>query len=180
MVHFDTIPTMVNDPSPRGAYESLSDEAISKMIRDLHDEQRRRMAEAGDFVSMCERGFVEGFDSKGHAKEPVLKDGLLVCYGSILEKSTMSHDCTFVHIGENWVWEHPETLHDEVRKKPERGREHQRSVSIVSGLEGLEYDLISCRMRNNVHQMHTIRSYRIVDGRVELVAGRTVAVERYR
>lgn len=159
---------------------SLSDAELASMIRSLHEEQRRRAADGGDLDSLCERGFTQGFDAKGHAKEPVLQDGLLICYGSIIEKSTMSHDCTFVHIGENWVWEHPETLQDEVRKKPDRGREHQRSVSVVSGLEGLEFDLISCKMRNNVHQMHTIRSYRIVDGGIELVNGRSISVERYR
>jgi hypothetical protein len=105
--------------------------------------------------------------------------GLLICYGSILEKSTMSHDCTFVHIDEHWVWEHPETLHDEVRKRPDRGREHQRSVSILPALEGLEFDLITCKMRNSVHQMQQVRSYRILSGSIELVQTRSIKTDRY-
>jgi hypothetical protein len=165
---------------PATRYESCTDAELVEIIQGAHTEQRRRAAERGDFEALCERGFTEGFDQKGLARVPILRDGLLICYGSIMEKSTMSHDCTFVHIGEHWVWEHPETLHDEVRKKPERGREHQRSVSIVAGLEGMEFDLISCKMRNNVHQMHTIRSFRINAGEIELISGRVVAVERYR
>lgn len=160
-------------------FVEMSDSVLQEHIRAALDEQRRRAAERGDFAAICEAGFADGFDSKGHAKTPIVRDGLLICYGSVVEKSTMSHDCSFVHIDENWVWEHPETMHDEVRKRPDRGREHQRSVSILPALEGLEFDLISCKMRNNVHQMQNVRSYRILSGSLELVQTRSIKTERY-
>ena len=163
----------------RNPIESCTDEELIDLIARAHDEQRRRAAENGGFEAMCENGFKGGFDSKGHARAPEVIKGILVCYGSIVERSTMSHDCSFIHIGDDWVWEHPETMHDEVRKRADRGREHQRSVSLLPALEGMEFDLITCKMRSNVHQMQNIRSYKIENGQVELVNSRNVKTERY-
>lgn len=157
----------------------MGDDELQNRIREALDEQRRRAGERGDFPALCETGFAEGFDSRGLARIPVIHKGLLICYGSIIKKSTKSHDCTFVHIDEHWVWEHPETLHDDIRKRPERGREHQRSVSILPALEGLNFDLITCEMRNNMHKMQQIRSYRILSGAIELVQGRSIKTDRY-
>lgn len=158
----------------------LSDEALRDLIAAAIEEQRQRAAASGDLEALCEAGFAEGFDSKGHARTPVIRDGLLICYGSIVERSAMSHECHFVHIEDSWVWEYQDVLRDEVRKRPERGREHQRSVSILPALEGLELDLVGCKMRTGVHQMQTVRSYRIVSGQLELVTARAVRTDRHR
>jgi len=160
-------------------YTQMDNQTLLEHIRAALEEQRRRAADAGDFEAICETGFTQGFDTKGHARTPIVTNGLLVCYGSVVEKSSMSHDCTFAHIEENWVWEHPETLHDDVRKRPERGREHQRSVSILAATEGMEFDLITSKMRNGVHQMQSVRSYRIENGKIELVKTRNIKTERY-
>lgn len=165
--------------TPADPFTRMGDAELQQHIRAALDEQRRRAGEQGDFAALCETGFTEGFDSRGVARTPIVHMGLLICYGSVLGKSTMSHDCTFVHIDEHWVWEHPETLHDEVRKRPDRGREHQRSVSILPALEGLEFDLITCKMRNSVHQMQQVRSYRIFSGAIELVQTRNIKTDRY-
>lgn len=158
----------------------LSDNNLRTLIADCLDEQRRRAVEAGGFEALCEEGFSDGFDTKGHARVPLIRGDVLICYGSIVEKSAMSHDCSFVKIDDTWVWEYEDVLRDEVRKRPERGKEHQRSVSLIPALEGLEFDLVSCRMRHGVHHMHHARSYRILRGQLELVTSRTVKTDRMR
>jgi hypothetical protein len=159
---------------------ALDDGALRTLIAAALEEQRRRAAAQGGLEELCEQGFIDGFDQRGHARPPVVVGDVLFCYGSIVERSAMSHECVFVRVEDAWVWEYEDVLRDEVRKRPERGREHQRSVSLVPALEGLEFDLVQCKMRNGVHQMQHTRSYRITSGSVELVTTRSVKTDRAR
>jgi hypothetical protein len=161
-------------------FSGLRDDELWDLAARVADEQRRRAVESGDIDALCAEGFDRGFDAKGHARDPVVSSGLVVCYGSLVERSAMSHECRFANLGGDWVWEHPEVIHDEIRKLVERGRHHQRSVSVLPALEGLGIDLVSSTMRQGVHHMTQVRSFQVRGGALELVNARTVRTDRHR
>jgi hypothetical protein len=152
----------------------LDDVALWALAGDIAAEQRRRCLESGDTEAVVEHGYTTGFDTKGHARDPVLAHGFVICHGSVVEKSASSHDCRFVHVGDDWVWECPDTIVDDVRKIADRGRLHQRSVSLLAPVEGLELDFITSTMRQGAHRMVRTMSYRIDGGQLELIQSRVV------
>jgi hypothetical protein len=158
----------------------MSSSELREHIAEALEEQRRRAAGDGDFDAISEPWFTSGFDRQGVAKTPEIVGDLLLCFGSIIEKSSTSHDCVFVHIGEHWVWEHPDVMHDAVRKRPERGREHQRSVTFLPAFEGFEFDVVSSRMRQSAHRMQSSRSYKVIGGKLELISTREVSAQQHR
>jgi hypothetical protein len=160
--------------------QTMSSSELSEHIAEALEEQRRRAAGDGDFDAISEPYFTSGFDRQGVAKTPEILGDLLLCFGSIIEKSSTSHDCVFVHIGEHWVWEHPDVMHDSVRKRPERGREHQRSVTLLPAFEGLEFDVVTSRMRQSAHRMQSSHSYRVSGGKLELISTREVSAQQHR
>lgn len=168
--------------TPDGGFDlsTLDDATLRALIADALDVQRQRAAAAGGLEALCAQGFENGFDAKGYARTPIVVGDVLVCYGSIVERSAMRHECSFVRIGDTWVWEYDDVLRDEIRKLPARGREHQRSVSLVPAFEGLAYDLITCTMQHGVHQMRHTSSFEIRGGRSELVSTRSVKTDRIR
>jgi hypothetical protein len=159
---------------------ALSDDELTHLGAHVADEQRSRAANRGDIEAIIEQAFGVGFDSRGHAKTPWVDGSLLICPGSIVERSASSHDCTFVNIDDHWVWDYGDVVRDDVRKKPERGREHQRSITVLPAIEGIEFDLVSSKMRTGAHQMAASRSFRIVNGALELVSARTIKASGHR
>lgn len=160
-------------PSPAELDPSaLSDDDLTQMIAVLTEEQASRALERCDPEALTEAGFVDGFDAKGAARMPWLAGGILVCPGSVVERSATSHDCTFVTANDHWVFEHPDRIHDEVRKVPHRGRENQRSITLLAAPEGLTFDVVSSRMRTGAHHMREARRFRVTNGELELVTTR--------
>jgi hypothetical protein len=160
--------------------DAFDDAGLWDLAAAVAAEQRRRLLEAGDSAAAVETGFERGFDAKGHAREPVIDHGFLVCYGSVVEKSATSHDCRFVHVEDSWVWEWPDTICDDVRKVPDRSRQHQRSVTLLVPVEGLEIDVVTSQMRQGVHRMIKTTSYRVRSGALEVVKTRAVSDVHHR
>lgn len=147
----------------------LSDEALSALLADGLAEQRRRAEAVGDIDAIVEAAFEAGFDSRGQANPPWVTHGLLVCPGSIRERSTSSHDCVFVHVDGNWVWQSDDLIIDVVRSVPQQKHTHQRSITLLAAVEGTEYDVVASKMRQGVHHATHVRSYRISNGEPVLV-----------
>lgn len=159
---------------------AMDDATLWELAAHIAAEQRQRLLAVGDTAAVLEYGFTHGFDSKGHAREPQIAHGFLVCYGSIVEKSATSHDCRFVHVEDAWVWEWPDVIIDEVRKMPDRARMHQRSVTLLAPIEGLEIDIVTSQMRTGAHRMVKTTSYRVHAGALEVVRARAVSTNQHR
>ena len=158
---------------------TLDDHELSELLAAAQEEQYHRALSRGDLDALVEEGFSIGFSSGGVAGDPYLRGSVLVCPGSVVEKSTMSHDCVFAHVENEWVWDSPHLLLDSVRKVPDRSRTHQRSVSLVAAIEGLEFDVVASKMRQNVHTRTASRSYAIRGGELELISARTVSAAKH-
>ncbi|MCP4845039.1 MAG: hypothetical protein GY901_08045 [Actinomycetia bacterium] len=160
---------------------STADADLAAIIEAAQAEQKARAVAAGDPEAIIEEGFARGFNAKGHAFEPWLTDsGLIVCPGSIVEKSAMSHTCRFAHLDDAWVWACQDLVLDEVRRIPDKARTHQKSVSLIPSYEGLEFDVITCKTRNGVHEMQSTTSYIVAGGILEVVATRSPKVAGHR
>src|ERR1035438_10281416 len=126
----------------------------------------------GDLGALVELGFESGFNANGTARAPWIGSGIVICPGAIVERSALSHECSFVNVGGDWVWESEELLLDEVRRVPGGPRTHQRSVSLLDAREGLELDVLASKKRQGVHQLQSKTSYEISDGVLRVVATR--------
>jgi hypothetical protein len=144
--------------------------ALGELTRILRERARDR----GDLDELLEVGFSEGFDAKGMPRVPWIEAGILICPGGGLEKSSASHECSYVHVGEKWVWESEETLLDVVRRIPSGTRSHQRTVSLLDARDGLDIDVVVSRMRQGVHQMQRSLSYTVQNGQLVIVTSRAV------
>ncbi len=158
-----------------------TDGNLAALIEAAQDEQKRRAIEAGDLEAIIEDAFEQGFTAKGMARGPWLTDdGILVCPGSIIEKSTQSHVCSFVNLDDTWAWQAQDLLLDEVRKIPAQARTHQRSVSLIAAYDGLEFTVVVCKARNSVHEMQSSTTYTVHNGSLEVVSSRTPKVSNHR
>lgn len=160
--------------------EQCDDAQLRAVISVLQERQRSRAQSRGDLDALVEMGFDRGFDSSGRAKAPWVSHGVIICPGSVQEKSSLSHDCSFAHVGEDWIWECGELLVDEVRRGTVRGRIHQRSVSLVGAIEGMALDVLVSKKRQNQHQLQGVTSYLVSDGALVLVDSRTVRTAQHR
>ena len=164
--------------------ENLSDETdsdLSALIQAAQEEQKRRAVEGGDLEAIIEDAFTKGFNSKGVASAPWLTDdGILVCPGSIIERSAQAHTCSFVNFDDTLVWQSSDLLLDEVRRIPVQARTHQKSVSLIAAYEGLEFTVVVCKARNSVHQMQSSTSYVVTNGSLEVTSSRTPKLSNHR
>jgi len=157
-----------------------SDDQLQRALVVLGEVQLSRAQSRGDLDALIELGFAVGFDASGKARAPWIVEGIIICPGSVLERSATSHECTFVHVGESWVWECEELALDEVRRGVLKGKGNQRSVSLLGAIEGLELDLISSKKRQGVHAMSSVVSYKVNGGALEVVSTRTPKADRHR
>lgn len=157
----------------------LSAEVLRELASEVNAELARRLLEGSDLAAITEQAFTRSFDRGVNVEPHVTEDGLLVCPGVKLDRSSLSHECCFTHIGENWSWEHPEKLHDEIRYIP-GARTTMRSITILPAFEGLEFDVVTSKMRSGTHEMRQVRSYVIKDGLAQIVATRTPRINRHR
>jgi hypothetical protein len=151
--------------------EGLDDDALTQLAALIRDEQQRRALERSDIDAVVAHAFGEGFRADGMPRDPWITGGLLVCPGTRADRSATSHECSFVTIGERWVWECEEKIHDEVRHLP-GPRTTMRSITVCAVWEGMELDAIQSRMRSGVHQARQVRSFVVRNGALELVSAR--------
>lgn len=156
-------------------------EALTATIQALTGEQVRRALADAEPAAVAEDAFEgAGFDFRGNPVAPYLFQGLLVCPGVKVEKSKTSHDCVFVSIGKEWVWESPDAVHDDMRQLPGT-KVVKRSVTIVPVYEGLEYDVVASEARGGGRcQMKTVRSFEVRGGALVETKARTRGASSHR
>lgn len=159
---------------------SLGDEDLSAAIYELSAERTRRALGRGDLDAVVELGFEEGFSPRGVALDPWVASGLVICPGSLVEKSATSHDCRFANVDGTWVWESDVTLVDVVRRVGSGARTSQRSISLLEAVDGLSFDVIEAKKSQGQHRMTRVRSYCVRDGQLQLVATRAPKVGDFR
>lgn len=160
--------------APAASLKELGDRELADLINRLLQEQQERAVEAADPEALTTDAFNQMFQRKGDAIEPEIVAGILVCAGSLRHLSSTSHECSFVHIDEHWCWEHPDALSDDVRKIPNNGREHQRSVTLVPITEGSQVDFVTCKLTpRDGHKAQKSISYTVVNGQLEVTNTRS-------
>lgn len=173
----------LSDEEVEEIISSLS-RASSSQIRNvqgfLSDAQRSLAVAQGDEDALIEEGFAEGFDAQGHARRPWIIGDVLVCPGSIVAKSATSHECFFVSIEDVWVWDSPEKFADVIRRLDEGTRQHQRSVTLVSALEGMSLDYVRSKKRREGHRRVSGSSFVIRGGALEHVSTRVTNPAEHR
>ena len=143
---------------------AATDAQIAVTIAALVEEQKRRALEGGDLDALANEAFEgPGFDRRGLANLPYLRDGLLICPGVKSEKSASSHDCTFVSVDDNWVWDHPDTAYTTMRQLPGQ-KVVRQTVAIIPAYEGMEIDVVHSTARSGPCQMKSARIFTVTGG----------------
>lgn len=174
----ERVPACVPDETTIAGW---SDDELADVIALAMHEQMRRAVDACDPDALVELGFAEGFKSDGMPVEPWLAGGIVVCPGAKIDKSASSHQCAFVAVGDDWVWEYEDRLADVIRHLPGVGsRQKMQSVSLVVAHEGLELDFVVSKMSAGTHQMCEVRSFVIEAGELKLVNARSRRPDRHR
>jgi hypothetical protein len=114
----------------------------------------------------------------GLAIEPYIKNGFLVAVGYKYEKGKNSHSCSFLNVGSNWVWEHPDKIQDLIKGVSDKAG--MRSVTLLPALEEMEFDQITMKMRGGIHEVKSVSSFRIVNGSVVKIASRVRSASIHR
>lgn len=154
---------------------ALSDESLRRLVTEARSEIAARLLASGDLSAVADEAFSNMFGADGLPLDPRTGDGILICAGGKVDRSAMSHRCRFVRVAGGWVWEHPEVLGDTVRHISKGPRRSMRSVTLVPLFEGDEVDLITCRTRNAVHELLSVRSFIVAAGSLLLVSARSVS-----
>lgn len=148
---------------------TLSDEVLDHLVAACTDEQRRRAVATGDLDALADEAFERLFDHKGAALDPEVNGRLLLCPGSVVPKSKSVHLSRFVAVGDDWVWEAADLLHDEVRRGEGPA---MRSVSIVPLVEGAELHVVWSKGPRGARRLERATSYRVRGGVPEPVTTR--------
>lgn len=156
-----------------GNPDGIDDTDLVDAIAVLIAEQSRRALARADVPAVIEDGFRRGFSSKGEAADPWLVDGVLVAPGVKTERSSNAHTCTFVRVGQQWVWEADDRVDDVIRNSS-TPRNQMRSVTLVAAPEGTTVDQITSKARNGQHELVAVRSFIVASGKLELVSARAV------
>lgn len=136
----------------------LSDQQLALLLECANQELRQRAITQGDLGAVIDEAFEIGFDSAGMAKAPYRRGLLVVCPGSKVGSSAMSHKCRFVSVSGTWVWEAGELVTDEIRP---RDRHSTASVSLIVATEGTELEVITSRFRGGSHERTAAEAYRV-------------------
>jgi hypothetical protein len=156
---------------------NATDHEIAQIVDALRSTQHARALSRGDLEELVEVGFAKGFDSKGHAKNPWVEQGVVICPGSVDKRSAASHECAFVHVGDSWIWESEILLVDDVRHTVLGTHAQQRSISLLDASNDLELDFIKSKERQRAHTRVSVTSYRVQDGDVVLVPTRSLRTD---
>lgn len=147
----------------------LSDVELDELADAVAAEQRRRARALGDLDALADEAFERLFDLKGAALDPEVHGRLLVCPGSVVAKSKSVQLSRFVAIGDDWVWDAGDLLHDEVRRGEGAA---MRSISIVPLLEGTEVHVVWSKGPRGGRRLERATSYRVRGGKPEPVTTR--------
>ena len=151
---------------------AISDSELSELLALVRAEVQSRAIAAADPTALAELGFQDGFRADGLPRDPWITNGVLVCPGARIDKSASSHDCGFVRIDDEWVWESESKIDDVVRNVAAR-KVQMRSVTLVAAMDGMTVDLIYATARTGVHKMKSSRSFVVNGNELELVSTRT-------
>lgn len=130
----------------------------------------------------AETAFASDF-AGGRIAGPYVAGGVLVCPGGLSE-SGFSHRCRFVSIDDQWCFDHPGAVFDEVRwsaGRPgeRRGRRAMRSVTLVDVDEGAVIDAVRARIEGGTHRLVEAVRFEVVEGAL-VSAGRRRPGESFR
>jgi hypothetical protein len=150
----------------------LDDGQFGMLTQLVAAEQQRRALMDADPAALIAEAFRGGFGEPPVVLDPWVRNGLLVAPGGRFDRGPRVHRCSFVKVGEHWVWEHPTLVEDEIRRPgPGLG---MRSVTVVALSEGERVDLVSARCRDGVHRASSVRSFVYNQGRLDLVDTRRI------
>ncbi len=155
-----TGPASASATTPGGAIDagSLGDDELDALVGVLLGEQRRRAIAQGDVVAVAAHAFETAFDRRGGAGDPVVEGRLLVCPGSVVAKSRTTQISKFVAVGEEWVWQVADCLHDEVR----RGDGPALStVTVVPLCDDLDVHVVTSKGPRGSRRLQEAVSYRV-------------------
>lgn len=153
------------------ALPSFSDDELAGIEETVYALRHHRALEAGDIDALCDLGFEEGFKSNGLPADPFVAGGFIICAGGKVNRSTTSHDCGFVSLNDEWVWESEAAVADVVRHPP-ASKPRMASVTLVVPCEGLELDLVVSKATMNSHKAQSVRSFRYTGGQLEMISSR--------
>ena len=158
--------------------ESMTDQEIAAALEALTEESKRRKVAAADPDALVEWGFANLFNSAGKPLDPQEVAGVLVCPGARWG-GPLSHKCTFATVDGTWVWDSPHKVADQMRTLPGPQAVLQ-SVTVLAPPPGTGVDSLSCRARNAVHELTSIRSFLLSPDGLEQVAPRSVRPSSHR
>lgn len=157
--------------------KSLPDTELARLISLLQQESEERAIAACDPEALTTRAFHTMFTGRGEAMQPELDNGILVCAGSLRRTSATGHECTFVNVGGEWSWQHPDMLDDTVRKSPGKGgMDDLKTVTLIPVTDGTQVDLVTSKASSrDGHKAKKVVSYTVSDGDLEITTTRTPA-----
>lgn len=158
----------------RSDLEPLSDRQLEDLLRGLRELLHERALVRADPEALTEEMFATGFGRDGLPLDPLVRDGMLVAAGGKVERSHLSHRCRFVRLADSWVWEGQSVVSDVVRHSAGPSRS-MRSVTLAPVVPGDAVDLVTCRTRNGVHELVSVRSFEVTGDGLLLVGSRTVS-----
>lgn len=163
----ETPPTMDDLPEIVAA---LTDEELAEIALVVKGEWHRRAVAQGDVGALCEQGFAAGFGRDGFAGMPFVINNVIICPGSKLGSSALTHRCRFVAVGKSWVWELDDALGDEMRFIDKNS---MQSISVIPYEEGLELEVVTSKFQRGSHERQQVNGFIAANG--ELCARGSVA-----
>lgn len=145
----------LGESAPLGNYTDWTSEQLAEAIASLTAEAHRRAVADADPDAITAQTFATAFTAAGEPGPPtVTPAGLLICPGAKLVQSSRKHKCTFITVDGEWVWNHPDAIHDTMRTADLAGRHVIQSVTLIPLAEGAIVEQVSsqaasgpCRVR---------------------------------
>lgn len=139
----------------------------------VHQIERQRAVDGGDHDRIIELAFEEGFGSDGLGHPPWIQGAVIVCPGSIINKSRTNHRCRFVSVNETWVWDSVEILREDKRSLPGKN-DGFKAIALLPILNGMSLDVVTGRARSGQHHVDRVVSYKVKRGKLVEVAQRNI------
>jgi hypothetical protein len=153
--------------------DRLDADDLSNLGEVVHQLQRERAVAEGDPDSIIDEAFDEGFGPDGMGHPPWIQGSVIVCPGSIINKSKANHRCRFISVDDTWVWDSPEVMREDKRSIP-GSQDGFRAVALVPVLNGMTLDVVTGRARSGQHQVDKVVSYKVRRNKLVEVAQRNV------
>lgn len=181
LLHSDTpSPTFTAVTSP-GELGRWPNEQLHVALESIKAELKRRALASGDLDAQAQIAFTQtGFDAAGWALEPTIVNGMLICTGAKRIKSRASHDCVFVSIDEQWAWNHPDAVYDEMRTLTTGNKTIVQSVTLLPAIPGMEVDVVTSAARSGPCKAKTVTSYTINGDTLTLSGTRSRTISGHR